>query len=149
KAAGSWDAPSWDAASQKQVREALLVLASTLTGFNKAFGKRDEVDPVHHLIVSAAGWGGNPAKDATYLNFAPARNDGTTVYKLVVRDVPVDGFWSVSVYNAQGYFEKNARNAYTVNNLTAKKDADGAVTIQFGGDPAKAPNQLPVMNGWN
>jgi hypothetical protein len=25
---------------------------------------------------------------------------GTTVYKLKVKDVPVKGFWSVSVYNA-------------------------------------------------
>ncbi len=27
-----------------------------------------------------------------------------------VRDVPVDGFWSVSVYSRDGYFEKNDRN---------------------------------------
>ena len=26
---------------------------------------------------------------------------------LTVKDVPVDGFWSISVYNAKGYFEKN------------------------------------------
>ena len=37
----------------------------------------------------------------------PARNDGKTVYRLTVKDVPVDGFWSISVYNAEGYFQKN------------------------------------------
>ena len=41
------------------------------------------------------------------LNVTPPKNDGTTVYKLNVKNVPVDGFWSVSVYNAAGYFEKN------------------------------------------
>ena len=30
----------------------------------------------------------------TYLNFTPAKNDGTTAYRLVVKDVPVDA-WSV------------------------------------------------------
>ena len=73
------------------------------------------------MIGTASGWGGNPDKDATYLNITPAKNDGTTVYKLNVRDVPVNGFWSVSVYNAEGYFEKNPLNAYSVNNITARK----------------------------
>jgi len=37
--------------------------------------------------------------------------------------LPVNGFWSVSVYNADGYYEKNPYDAYTLNNLTAKKGA--------------------------
>jgi hypothetical protein len=50
--------------------------------------------------------GANPPKDATYLNFVPGKNDGKTVYILnVPSDVPVDGFWSVSLYNAEGYYE--------------------------------------------
>jgi hypothetical protein len=43
--------------------------------------------------------------------------------------VPVDGFWSISVYNAKGYFEKNALNAYSLNNLTARPDPGGSYTI--------------------
>src|SRR3984893_19237659 len=34
--------------------------------------------------------------------------------------------WSISVYNDKGYFEPNPQNAYTLNNLTAKTDADGS-----------------------
>ena len=64
---------------------------------------------VRHLIVTATGWGLNPDKDAIYLNVTPGKNDGTTIYKLNVKDVPVDGFWSISLYNAEGYFEKNNR----------------------------------------
>ncbi len=71
------------------------------------------------------------------------------MYRLTVKDVPVDGFWSVSVYNKDGYFQKNARNAYSVNNVTAKPNADGSVTIQFGGDDESAPNCIPIMLGWN
>ena len=98
---------------------------------------------------SAAGWGGNPDKDATYLNITPANNDGTTVYKLNVKDVPVDSFWSVSLYDAEGYYEKNEYNAYSINNSTAKKSDGGAIDIQFGGCDGKVPNCLPIMKGWN
>lgn len=54
-------------------------------------------------------------------------------YRLTVRDVPVDGFWSISVYDAAGFFEANDRDAYTVNNLTAIPYDDGSVTVHFGG----------------
>jgi hypothetical protein len=62
---------------------------------------------VRHLIGAASAWGGNPERDALYLNVVPAKNDGTTAYKLNVNNVLVDGFWSISVYNADGYFENS------------------------------------------
>ncbi len=71
-----------------------------------------------------------------------------TAQVLTGRDVPVHGFWSVSVYNKDGFFKKNAKNAYTLNNITAKPNADGSFTIQFGGDDT-ATNWLPTMPGWN
>jgi hypothetical protein len=146
---GKFEVPNWDSASQKKIRDALLVLASSAGGFKGAFGAKGEVDPIKHLIGTAAGWGGNPDKDASYLSFDPAKNDGT-VYKLSVPgNVPVDGFWSITVYNAEGYFEKNDFNAYSLNNITAKKGADGSVDIQFGGCDGKIPNCLPIMKGWN
>ena len=113
------------------------------------FGGRDEVDPVRHLVGTAMAWGGNPERDAVYLNITPPQNDGKTVHRLTVEDVPVDAFWSISVYNAQGYFEKNSTNAYTLNNLTAEKNQDGSVTVQFGGCDGKSPNCLPITSGWN
>ena len=137
-------------ASQKKVREALLVLASTLPDMRHAFGTKSEVDSVRYLIGSASAWGGNPDKDAIYLNVTPSQNDGTTKYKLhVAKDVPVDGFWSVSLYNAKGYYERDPYNSYSVNNITAKKDDDGSVVVQFGGCDGKIPDCLPIMNGWN
>jgi hypothetical protein len=149
KAPGKLELPNWDQTSLKEIRQALLVLAKYTGGFSHAFGTKAEVDPVRHLIATAAGWGGNPDKDATYIATAVPKNDGTTVYKLRVKDVPVEAFWSVTVYDAAGYFEKNPYNAYSLNNITAKKDADGAVTIQFGGCDGKIPNCLPIMPGWN
>ncbi|WP_342730152.1 DUF1214 domain-containing protein [Bradyrhizobium sp. B117] len=150
KAPGKFEIPNWDPASRKKVRDALLVLASTAGGFKNAFGAKGQVDPVRHLIATAAGWGGNPDKDATYLSFTPEKNDGSMVYKLTVPgNVPVDGFWSISLYNAEGYFEKNPYDAYSLNNLTAAKSADGSTTVQFGGCDGRIPNCLPTMKGWN
>ena len=63
--------------------------------------------------------------------------------------MPVDGFWSISVYDAKGYFEKNQYNAYALNNVTAKKNEDGLIMIQFGGCDGRIPNCLPIMPGWN
>ena len=39
--------------------------------------------------------------------------------------MPVDGFWSISVYNAKGYFEPNPQNAYTLNNSTNRRSKRG------------------------
>lgn len=151
KSPGAFEAPAWDQASLTKIRAALNALAAASGGIDSAkmFGRKDQVDPVSHLIGTAAGWGGNPKADALYAGNDPKLNDGKTAYRLTVKDVPVDGFWSVSVYNKDGFFEKNDHNLYTLNNVTAKPNADGSVTIQFGGDPQAAPNFLPTTPGWN
>lgn len=148
-ASGFFEIPAWDPASQKTVRDALITLSTTLADTKSMFGPKYDVDPVRHLIGSAFAWGGNPERDALYLTVVPPGNDGTTVHRLTVKDVPVDGFWSVTVYNKDGYFTPNPQNAYSVNNVTAVKDADGATTVQFGGSTDGAPNVLPITEGWN
>jgi hypothetical protein len=40
-------------------------------------------------------------------------------------------------------------DAYTLSNITAKKDPNGSVTVRFGGQEGKLPNCLPIMKGWN
>jgi hypothetical protein len=146
---GAFKIPNWDASSQIKVREALLDLAATVPDTKGMFGPRGKVDPVRRLIGSAAAWGGNPEEDALYLNVTPAHNDGKTVYKLTVKDVPVDGFWSISVYDDQGHFVANPQNAYSLNSITAKPGDDGSFAVQFGGCDGKIVNCLPTPPGWN
>ncbi|MFM0161222.1 DUF1254 domain-containing protein [Paraburkholderia fungorum] len=149
KEAGHFDVPQWDPVSQKKVRLALQTLGDTLPDSRGMFGTHDEVSPVRHLIGAASAWGGNPERHAMYLMVNPARNDGATCYRLSVRDVPVDSFWSISVYNAAGYFEPNPHAAYTLNNLTAQREKDGSICVQFGGYDGKTPNCLPITPDWN
>ncbi len=150
QAPGTFEIPNWDPVTQTRVREALEQLGhAAMPDSHRAFGPRDQVDPVRHLIGAAIGWGGNPEQDAFYVSLTPATNDGRIVHLLhVPADVPVDGFWSVSVYNAEGYFEPNPSNAYSVNNLSAVRNADGSVEIQFGGCDGSVANCLPVTPGW-
>jgi hypothetical protein len=147
---GTFEVPNWDPVSQKKIRDALIVLSGNL-GDNTPprFGWKGEIDPVMHLIVTAAGWGGNPEEAARYINVYPKANDGKTVHKLTVKDVPVDGFWSITVYDKDRYIVKNNLDAYSVNNITAKPNADGSVTVQFGGCQKGTPNCIPTPPEWN
>jgi len=148
--AGRFEVPNWDPISQKKIRDALLILNDSLPDLRRAFGSRVQVDQVRHLIGTAAAWGGNPDRDAVYLNVTPSKNDGAAIYKLSVpAKVPVNAFWSVTVYDGQGYLKKNQYDAYSLNNITAKKSADGSVSVQFGGCDGKIQNCLPTMSGWN
>jgi hypothetical protein len=150
KETGQLELPNWDEASLTDIRNGLLTLARHQSSYDHSFGTRGKVDPVRHLIGTASGWGGIPETDAMYPSFTPDKNDGKTVYTLnIPKDIPVKAFWSVSAYNAAGFFEKNEYNAYSINNLTATKSADGSVTVQFGGCDGKIPNCLPVSDGWN
>lgn len=148
-AKGSFEVPEWDAKSRDKTRRALLDLGALLPDTAKMFGSRDEIDPVRHLIGAALGWGGNPDKEALYLNVTPERNDGKGIYRLTVKDVPVKDFWSVTVYNKDGFFEPNKLNMYSLNNVTAQKSEDGSIAIQFGGCDGKIANCLPTPEGWN
>ncbi len=138
--------PPYDEESFKATYESLLVLGRGMKDARATFGRKQDVDPVRHLLGTAWGWGGLPETEAYYLNVEPGLPVGA--YQLTVRDVPVDAFWSVSVYNKDGYFEPNEQNAYSVNSLTGTPNSDGSFTIHFGGDPAST-NHLPITAGWN
>ena len=147
---GKFEVPNWDPVSQKKIRDALSVLGSMLGDMPGAmFGSKSEVNPIRHLFGTAIGWGGNPTEAAVYQGASPRANDGKVVHKLTAKDVPVDGFWSISLYNAKGFFQKNDLEAYSLNNVTAKANPDGSVTVQFGGCQKRTPNCLPIMPGWN
>ena len=115
--------PHYDKASMDATGGALLELANGIQGVERTFGRKSDVDAVRHLIGSAAGWGGLPAAEASYIMVAPDLPVGR--YQLTVGDVPVDGFWSISVYNAAGYFQASDRGAVNVNSVTADRNSDG------------------------
>ena len=137
--------PDYDTPGLDSTRDALLTLARGLPRFDHTFGRREDVDPVRHLLGTASGWGGLPEQEAFYLNVEPNLPVGT--YQLQVGPVPVDAFWSISVYNRAGYFEPAGNGVVSVNSVTAQRKTDGSITIRFG-DGAE-PNTIGIMDGWN
>jgi hypothetical protein len=144
---GKFEVPDWNQEQRAKLSATLASLFPFVPDSRGMFGPKDKVIPERHLIGTAAGWGGNPLEDAKYVVGAPQVNDGKTPYVLTVKDVPVDGFWSITVYNDKGYFEA-PENAISVNNVTGTRNKDGSMTIHFGGDPTAA-NYLRTMPGWN
>ncbi len=145
---GKFEIPAWKKEDVEAMREKINVVVAALPPTGTCFGRKEELDPIYWLLCAAYGWGGLPRQDSTYSSGVPERNDGKTPYILTVKDVPVDAFWSVTVYDDKGMFIVNEQNAYSFNSVTAKKTEDGSATIHFGGDPGQ-DNFLPIAPGWN
>lgn len=146
--AGPFEAPNWDLDDLEKARSAVNSLSELGYDSVVAFGRGDEVEPLSHLVGALGGWGGQPASMAMYETHMADNNDGKTPYSLTVKDVPVDAFWSVTVYNEDGYLEPNDMGRNSYNNVTATPNEDGTITIHFGGDP-KSLNYLPISKGWS
>ena len=115
---------------------------------SRMFGSKNEVDPVRHLIGTAAGYGGLPEREAYYVNIDP--NLPVAEYVInVPANVPVGAFWSISLYNAQGFFEPNEHQAYSINSVSGARNDDGSMTVHLGGCDDDRVNCLPIMEGWN
>ena len=138
--------PKYDEDSYKATYEALLKLGRGVPDAERTFGKKEEVSEVRHLLGTAWGWGGLPTHEAYYLNVVPDLPVGA--YKITVKNVPVDAFWSISVYNKDGYFQKNEYDAYSIHNISGTPNADDSFTIQFGGNTASA-SHLTINESWN
>ncbi|WP_207796420.1 DUF1214 domain-containing protein [Pseudohalioglobus lutimaris] len=138
--------PQYDQASYEAAYKAVIELSRFLPDTKRTFGKKEDVSEVRHMLGTAMGWGGLPEHEAYYLTIEP--NLPVGAYELTVKDVPVDAFWSISLYNKDGYFQENEYNAYSVNSITGTPNEDGSFTVHFGGDP-ESVNYLYIMEGWN
>lgn len=136
--------PPYDPASLDAVRRAVLALSAQIDDTRGAFGSRAATNPLRHMLGTALAWGGMPEHEALFLDVDPHLPVGD--HTLTLRDVPVDGFWSLTVYTADGFLPASGR--CTVFGDTAVTDPDGAVTVRFG-PGADHPNRLVAGDGWN
>lgn len=115
-------------------------------------------DYLQRALIAAIGLGANLPQDAVYpTSEADAQGkpyEGSAKYVLHFDKgllPPVEGFWSLTMYNAEYFFVENALNRYTLsarNDLT--KNADGSVDLYLQNEnpgPEKASNWLPAPTG--
>ena len=106
------------------------------------FGPKGKRSLELHNAGTSFGWGGFTSEQAAYPNYFPKNANPHT---LTLKDAPAKAFWSITVYDEGGYPQTDT---YNINSQFAKKNADGSVTIHFGGD-SKADNYMEVFDGWN
>lgn len=115
-------------------------------------------DYLQRALITAIGLGANRPKDAIYPTSENAADGqpylGSNKYVMHFdkgQFPPVDGFWSLTMYNEQMFFVDNPLNRYTLsarNKFT--ENADGSVDLYLqrenpGGD--KEANWLPTPEG--
>ena len=115
-------------------------------------------DYLQRALVTAIGLGANRPQDAVYptseMDAEGKPYDGSNKYVMHFNKgemPPVDGFWSLTMYNAEYFFVANPLNRYTLsarNDL--KKNADGSVDLYLQNEnpgPEKQSNWLPAPAG--
>ena len=124
-------------------------------GFSLEIGSYGE-NYALRAAIAATGLGGIVKEDAVYANCSTDANgvqlDGSRNYTIrfpAGRQPPVNGFWSVTVYNQSVLFVPNSINRYAVGSETGlMPEADGSVTIHLRNSPpppsVPQPNWLPI-----
>ncbi|WP_193140844.1 DUF1214 domain-containing protein [Meridianimarinicoccus sp. MJW13] len=146
---GPYEAPDWNLDDLAVARKALSDIAALGFDTSFAFGTKEQTRPVDHIVGAAAGWGGLPRSAASYIVDSVRSNDGEVLHAVTVKDVPVNAFWSVTVYNADGYLEPNDLGVNSYNNVSATPNDDGSYTLHFGGCEDGRVNCIPITPNWN
>ena len=121
------------------------------------FGAND----YYRASVALGGLAALPAKEAMYLSATRDREgaflQGSRRYRLhLPRDIPVDGFWSLSMYefadDGRLFFTPNAIGRYAVGNRTSglRRNADGSLDLLIQNhepDLDERANWLPAPPG--
>lgn len=134
-------------------------------------------DYLQRALITAIGLGANRPQDAVYptsdMDAQGKHYSGANKYVVHEMDVhkgkpytgankyvmhfpkgqmpPVDGFWSLTMYNAEYFFYANKLDRYTLSARNAlKKNADGSVDLYLQHEnpgPDKESNWLPAPEG--
>ncbi len=138
--------PRIDHDSYVEVREALLVLGKTMGGLSDASERRKTSTPCVTWSARRSAGVAFPMRRRRTSTSTPASR------RPLHHDLPrraADAFWSVSVYNAAGYFEPGPIGATNVNSVFATKNEDGSTTVRLGDHGNDAANSIPLPEGWN
>ncbi len=141
---------AWKVASLARVVNGWSMNTDTMGVYGNYYLKR--------AIVAQLGLGANLPEDAIYpLNLSDQTGkplDGTNKYTLHFdkgATPPVNAFWSITLYDNDGFQVANALNRFAVSSwMPFKRNADGSLDLYFQNDNPgsdKEPNWLPAPKG--
>ena len=115
-------------------------------------------DYLQRALITAIGLGANRPQDAVYptseidVEGKPYMGNNNYVMRFPKGQLPpVDGFWSLTMYDAEYFFYANPLNRYTLSARNAlKANADGSVDLYLQHEnpgPDKESNWLPAPEG--
>jgi len=155
------NASAWEKRKLSRGKTAAEQLLNVSVAFSEAgnFGavpqaiKLGEYDTNYYVraTVAIVGFGANRKEFAMYQNTKSDSEgdalDGSQAYRLTFpADAlpPVDAFWSITLYDSDGFLVENELNRYALGSNTGlEPNNDGSLTLHFG--PA-APADLPISN---
>jgi hypothetical protein len=114
-----------------------------------------DVSWLNHAAGTRGGFGGpDPRHSAYEAIFVDARGrelrGANGIYAVTTAVPPVDAFWSITVYDTDrgGFLHPNSNDRYHINDSSARRNADGTITLTFmrACEPAAA-NCLDVPSG--
>jgi hypothetical protein len=115
-------------------------------------------DYLQRALITAIGLGANRPQDAIYPTSETDADgksyDGSQKYVMHFdkgQAPPVNGFWSLTMYNAEYFFVDNPLNRYTLSERSKFNiNPDGSVDLYLQNEnpgPEKEPNWLPAPKG--
>jgi hypothetical protein len=139
---------NWDTDSLNAIRAELNAELSKYSALETmGNGTPESVNVEAHRAITAGGYLAAPAKDAMY---ETSEGNGSTECTAVTYKAPTvvgNGFWSITVYDADGYiFNEKA----SVNSKSVVYNEDGSFTMHYGNNCSDdAVNVLNTVEGWN
>jgi hypothetical protein len=137
-----WDKKSFNSLHKQYQKDSIKY-----SSWKNMEGPRGTTNEKIRHIAATTAWGLLPQWDITYLNYNP-KLDAKGCYKATYKVPENRGFWSITVYNKEGYL---ANNNSILNSYNAKLDTNDTFTLYFGSQQMcpKAQNRLDVTEGWN
>jgi hypothetical protein len=159
---------AFDTATQDALKKAPTDVLSGIKehAYNKPTGWSSMGDKVGafgtdynlRAMIAYLGLGANLNADAIYLTLTADSDgqplNGANLYILHFdngQTPPARAFWSMTLYDAEGYFVPNAINRYAVGDRSnLKKNADGSmdIYIQHVLSRQRKRKQLAACSGW-